>query len=251
MDFLLSEQVASRFEYLATTGSTNTDLVASALAKPGEFPHLSVLIAGEQTAGRGRTGRVWVSPPEKSLAISVLVRPENWSREDYGWLPLAAGVAMRRAVQQALPEAEVGLKWPNDVQVFGNKISGILSELLSDQSGVVIGAGVNLTLTKTELPITESTSLALEGWVGTADELLSTYLQNLRDLLQDSEETKASVRRECKTIGLRVKAIFPDGQEIVGLATGIDDSGRLLISVPGDQQLLAVSAADIQHLRHN
>jgi len=251
MDFFKSERLAARFQYLPQTGSTNTDLVASAVAKPIDFPHLSVLVAGEQTAGRGRTGRVWVSPPEKSLAISILVRPENWTRENFGWLPLVAGVAMSRAVKQALPGSSVGLKWPNDVHVSGKKVSGILSELLPDASGVVIGAGINLTLTLAELPIPESTSLQIEGWSGSVDEFLNSYLEQLSNLLNDFETATSTVRAECSTIGMTVRAIFPNESEVIGLATGIDDGGRLLISVPGDNQLLAVSAADIQHLRHN
>ena len=251
MDFFKSAQAVKRFEYVAQTGSTNTDLVAQASANPSEFPGFSVLVAGEQTAGRGRTGRVWVSPPEKSLAISVLVRPAGWLKEDFGWLPLAAGLAMRSAVKTALPNAEVGLKWPNDVQVSGKKISGILSELLPDASGVVIGAGINLTLDHSELPIPESTSLLLEGWAGTADDFLFTYLEKLSELLRDVNLVRSGVKTDCNTIGLQVRAIFPDQSEAVGLAVGIDDSGRLLISVDGQSQLLAVSAADIQHLRHN
>lgn len=251
MDFFKSEQLAARFQYLPQTGSTNTDLVSLAVAAPTDFPHLSVLVAGEQTAGRGRTGRVWVSPPEKSLAISILVRPENWTRENFGWLPLVAGVAMSRAVQEALPGSPVGLKWPNDVQVSGKKVSGILSELLPDASGVVIGAGINLTLNLEELPIPESTSLELEGWFGSGDDFLSSYIEQLSNLLNDFETATSTVRAECSTIGMTVRAIFPNESEVIGLATGIDDGGRLLISVPSDNQLLAVSAADIQHLRHN
>lgn len=251
MDFSNSAMAVSRFEYLESTGSTNTDLVAAATANPNDFPHLSVLVAGSQTAGRGRTGREWVSPAGKSLSISVLIRPVGWSQENFGWLPLSAGVAMRRAVQNALPGAKVGLKWPNDVQVAGKKISGILSELLSDASGVVIGAGVNLSLTESELPIAESTSLALEGWTGTADMFLESYLRELTKLLSNFSALPEIVRAECTTIGLQVRAIFPDASEQTGLAVGIDDSGRLLISLANESQLLAVSAADIQHLRHN
>ena len=129
MDFFKSAQTVKRFEYVEQTRSTNTDLVAAATANPSEYPHLSVLVAGSQTAGRGRTGRAWVSPAGKSLSISVLVRPQGWVPENFGWLPLVAGVAMRRAVSQTLSNSNVGLKWPNDVQVSGLKISGILSEL--------------------------------------------------------------------------------------------------------------------------
>lgn len=251
MDFLKSAKIAKRFEYVDQTGSTNTDLVAAGTQNPELFPHLSVLVAGSQTAGRGRTGRAWVSPAGKSLSISVLVRPQGWSIENYGWLPLVAGVAMRRAVSLALPSRTVGLKWPNDVQVNGFKISGILSELLPDASGVVIGAGVNLTLEKEELPIEAATSLKLEGSSISPDDFLASYLNALADLMKNFDASVAAIRSECNTIGQTVRAIFPDSTELIGLATGIDDSGRLLISVAGETELFAVSAADIQHLRHN
>ena len=251
MDFIRSKATVSRFEYVESTGSTNTDLVAKASAEPEKYGHLSTLVAAAQTSGRGRTGRVWVSPPNKSLAISVLVKPTGWARENFGWLPLVAGVAMRRAVQVALPNSEVGLKWPNDVQVSGLKISGILSELLPDASGVVIGAGINLTLDRDELPIEAATSLMLEGAEISADDFLANYLVELSRLVTNFESATHAVRSECSTIAKTVRAIFPDGAESIGLATGIDDGGRLLISVTGEHQLLAVSAADIQHLRHN
>ena len=251
MDFFKSKQTAKRFDYVDETGSTNTDLVALASANPADYPHLSVLVAGAQTAGRGRTGRAWVSPAGKSLSISTLVRPIGWQTENFGWLPLVAGVAMRRAVQAALPGKQVGLKWPNDVQVNGLKISGILSELLPNGSGVVIGAGINLTLDKEELPIDAATSLLLEGSNIAPDEFLNSYLEALADLVSNWHGVPETVRAECSTIGQTVRAIFPDGSEKVGLATGIDGSGRLLISADAQPQLLAVSAADIQHLRHN
>ena len=158
---------------------------------------------------------------------------------------------MRRAVQIALPTKQIGLKWPNDVQVEGLKVSGILSELLPDLSGVVIGAGINLTLEKNELPIEAATSLLLEGSKVSPDDFLSSYLISLAELLNDFESLPAIVRAECSTVGQNVRAIFPDGSEQVGEAVGIDDSGRLLIHVFGQKEPLAVSAADIQHLRHN
>ncbi len=158
---------------------------------------------------------------------------------------------MKRAVESALPDSEVQLKWPNDVLVEGKKVSGILSELIPPGNSVVVGAGINLTLETAELPIPQSTSLLLEGWSQSADEFLSTYLGNLKELLENFEKVQLAVREECTTIGLQVRAIFPDSTERVGTAVGIDDSGRLLISVLEHETLLAVSAGDIEHLRHN
>ena len=249
MDFKQSTAVANRFLFVETTGSTNADLVAMATAEPNSYPNFSVLVAGSQTAGRGRVGRQWVSPQGKSLAISVLIKPD-WPQEHLGWLPLVAGVAMKRAVQNALPESEIQLKWPNDVLVAGKKVSGILSELIPQGKSVVVGAGINLTLETSELPIPQSTSLLLEGWSKSPDDFLATYLGNLKELLEDFEKAQLEVREECTTVGLHVRAIFPDSTEQSGTAVGIDDSGRLLISVPENETLLAVSAGDIEHLRH-
>ncbi|MEY4398435.1 MAG: hypothetical protein RLZ53_1011 [Actinomycetota bacterium] len=250
MDFLESTQIAGRFDYVESTGSTNTDLVASASAEPQNYPHLSVLVAGSQSAGRGRTGRAWVSPAGKSLSISVLVRP-NWAPEQLAWLPLVAGVAMRSAIVSFLPDKQVGLKWPNDVQVGGRKISGILAELLPGMTGVVIGAGLNLSLSQEELPIEAATSLLLEGAEVTPDEILSAYLTELAKLTQSFHGIPDRVRAACSTIGLPVKAILPTEDQILGTAVGIDESGRLLIQIGATEPLFAVSAGDVTHLRHN
>ena len=250
MDFLESSKIANRFEYVESTGSTNTDLVAAASAAASLYPHLSVLVAGSQTAGRGRTGRSWASPAGKSLSVSVLVRPA-WTPEQLGWLPLVAGLAMHRAITEVLPRQSVGLKWPNDVQVDGRKISGILAELLPGLTGVVIGAGLNLYLNQDELPIEAATSLRLEGANVTPDEILSRYLSHLTNLTQDFEGIPDQVRAVCSTIGLPVKAILPSGVEMLGTAVGIDESGRLLIQTNPHEPLFAVSAGDLTHLRHN
>ena len=150
-----------------------------------------------------------------------------------------------------MPEREVQLKWPNDVLIEGKKVSGILSELIPGGNSVVVGAGINLSLEKAELPIPDSTSLLLEGWSETDDDFLASYLEQLKALLVDFEKAQLEVRSECTTIGLPVRASFPDDSEQVGTAVGIDNTGRLLISLPSSETLLAVSAGDIEHLRHN
>ena len=274
MDFPLSSQLVNRLDYVASTGSTNTDLIAVA----GEREDLSVLVAGHQSAGRGRsTGRQWASPEGSSLAISVLLRPTSSSRSSalsvsalsptsFGWLPLLAGLAMARAVGQFIPAREVAVKWPNDVLVNEHKISGILSELLPDLSGVVIGAGINIRQNQDELPIETATSLALEcARLGepsefSNDKILAAYLTEIRTLYSrfvdaGGDAVTSGLREEvaerCGSIGRRVRAIMPGDQEVTGNGVGLDETGRILIQPDGARELFAVSAGDIVHLRHN
>src|SRR5690554_1292783 len=150
MPLPLSTAQAARLEFLPECGSTNTELVIRAA---DAWPHFSVVATTSQTAGRGRLDRVWVAPPGQTLAVSVLLRP-TFALESYGWLPLIAGLAMARAVESSLPggtlrqaqgaetslvgqpplpelvEGRVAVKWPNDVQIDGLKVSGLLAELL-------------------------------------------------------------------------------------------------------------------------
>src|ERR1700677_2706462 len=117
-------------EVLASTGSTNADLLAQASAGA---PEGTVLAAEEQTAGRGRLGRAWVSPPRAALTFSLLVRPHTVPVARRGWLPLLTGVAVASAVR-AVAQVQAQLKWPNDVLADGAKgakgakLAGILAE---------------------------------------------------------------------------------------------------------------------------
>ncbi len=263
MDFPLSRQLVNRLDYLASTGSTNTDLIAMA----ADRTDLSVLVAGFQSAGRGRaTGRQWIAPEGSSLAISVLLRPSAAAKLTptcFGWLPLIAGLAMARAVGKFIPAEKVSVKWPNDVLVNEQKISGILSELLPDLSGVVIGAGVNIRQHAEQLPIETATSIAIQldsKQVPSNDEVLAAYLGELRSLYSrfvdaGGDAVASGIRDEvaqrCASVGRRVRAIMPGDQEITGNGVGLDETGRILIQPDGARELFAVSAGDIVHLRHN
>ena len=258
-----SELTASRLLVLAETGSTNDVLVAAAATEP-EF---SVVVTGSQTAGRGRLGRVWVAPPGTSLSISVLLRPvfpagEAVALEHFGWLPLIAGAAMARAISPLVP-GSVGLKWPNDVQIDGLKVSGLLAELTAAGDAVVLGAGVNLALTADALPTAVSTSLLLAGASLTGDELadavLASYLENLRTLysafLRYGADVEASgtldlLTELCTTLGQQVRVELPGGADLHGIAIGIDRSGRLQVRRGSDGQVVAVAAGDVTHLRY-
>jgi BirA family biotin operon repressor/biotin-[acetyl-CoA-carboxylase] ligase len=252
--------LVARIDYVESTGSTNTDLAEAAVMSAADYPDLSVLCAGSQSSGRGRAGRVWESAAGASLSLSILVRPKGVSLDHFGWLPILAGLAASRFVTGVLPGAEVGLKWPNDVLVGDNKICGVLSELIGDGSGVVIGVGLNLTQGKDELPIEAATSLRLEGASVSFDAAVAGFLTEFVALYEQfvnhrgdatASELRRSATASCLSIGRRVRVMLPGDQTLEGRAIEIDDSGRLLIAVDGEQQLFAVAAGDIVHLRHN
>ncbi|MBG6239524.1 BirA family biotin operon repressor/biotin-[acetyl-CoA-carboxylase] ligase [Mycetocola sp. CAN_C7] len=260
-EFPRAAALTSRFEILAETPSTNDVLVAAAGGSDG-WPDLSVVVTDTQTAGKGRLGRSWQSPAGSALAVSVLVRADASLRIDaLGWLPLAAGLAMTRAVRGALPaRTDVSLKWPNDVLVGGRKVCGVLSELVVGATpSVVVGAGVNITMTEEQLPVPTATSLVLAGAEHPdPDALLEAYLREFFALLSAFRATggdaqasglQAAVTDACGTVGSRVSVELPGGTILAGVARGIDVSGRIVVQADGSADLTPVSAGDVTHLR--
>ncbi|MER6071045.1 biotin--[acetyl-CoA-carboxylase] ligase [Streptomyces sp. NPDC001817] len=240
------------------TGSTNSDLVARAAAgKAGEG---AVLVAEEQTAGKGRLDRRWTAPPRSGLFFSVLLRPVEVPVARWGWLPLLTGVAVATGLSRAAG-VDTALKWPNDllVTVGGEerKAGGILAER-AGEDGVVIGVGINVTLRAEELPVPQAGSLALAGAVGTDREpLLRAVLRALEDwygrwrsaggdpAVSGLQETYAA---GCATLGRAVRAELPGDRSVVGEAVAVDGDGRLVIATEAGVQE-PVGAGDIVHLR--
>lgn len=247
--------LAARLEWRAESASTNAELVAAA-ADPS-WPDLGVVATDRQTAGRGRLGRTWVTPPGASLAVSVLLRPDV-PAERLGWIPLIAGLAVARAADTLLDDVAVSVKWPNDVLIAGRKLSGVLSELTADGS-VVVGAGINTAATADELPGESATSLAVEGGTATApDDVLSAYLAELVPLYRAFVDARgdataagirAAVTERCGTIGSRIRLEVPGGTVVHGTARGIDADGRLVVQPRDGSGLLPVSAGDVTHVR--
>ncbi len=240
-------------EVVDETGSTNSDLLARAAA--GEDVGGVVLIAEHQTAGRGRMGRAWSDAARAQIALSVGVRPGDVPIDHWGWLPLAAGVAV---VDTVAAEAGVraGLKWPNDVMVGDRKLAGILAEVAAPNTFVVIGVGLNVTLSAEEAGDPAATSL-LDLGVAAPDRdrlirrllfELGTRIGNWRAARGLDQKLVADYRARSVTIGSQVRAVLPGNRTLVGAARGIDGEGRLVVDAGGDETV-AVSAGDIIHLR--
>jgi BirA family biotin operon repressor/biotin-[acetyl-CoA-carboxylase] ligase len=259
MHLPLSRAVAPHLDLVPRIGSTNVELVARASA--AGLPDFSVLATTDQTAGKGRLGRVWVAPPGRTIAVSVLLKPGPAPQDALGWLPLMAGLAMTRAVDALVDGRSVSLKWPNDVQIDGHKVAGLLAELVPAQGAVVIGAGLNLTMTRDELPTPVSTSLTLNGVPeqDIVDAALSTFLTHLKSLYASftaagfdatASGLASAVTRACGTIGRSVRVELPGGTDLYGAAEGIDAQGRLLVRALADGRLQPVAAGDVTHLRY-
>jgi BirA family biotin operon repressor/biotin-[acetyl-CoA-carboxylase] ligase len=254
------------------TGSTNADLAERARA--GEEAGL-VLTTDHQTAGRGRMAREWETPARSSVAVSVLLRPTA-PIERWGWLSLMAGVAVVRALTSVggLPAV---LKWPNDVlvpepgdgmgqrrgsadHVVLKKVCGILAEVITTPTGpaVVLGAGINVSQSRDELPVPQATSLRLAGAAVTdRDTVLRAYLRELATLRDEWDGAAGDPRRSglgaayreaCVTIGRQVELLLPGRDPLVGLADGVDDDGRLMLRDDEGHQT-AHAAGDVVHVR--
>jgi BirA family biotin operon repressor/biotin-[acetyl-CoA-carboxylase] ligase len=259
LDLPASHGMWTPVDVVASTGSTNADLLARAgggLAPPEG----AVLVAEEQTAGRGRLGRTWTSVPGASLTFSVLLRPVTVPSARRGWLPLLAGVAVASAVR-SVAGVEAVLKWPNDVLVGERKLAGILAEQSPDGAAVVIGIGLNIATPADALPVSPAglpaTSLLVEGASASREALLLEVLRQLERryaaFRADPDPARTGVLDEYRslsgTLGQLVRVELPAGRILSGVAVGIDLDGRLLVAGdPGDPPS-PVSAGDVVHLR--
>ncbi|MFG2717312.1 biotin--[acetyl-CoA-carboxylase] ligase [Streptomyces sp. NPDC048416] len=244
-------------DVVTATGSTNSDLAAKADA----LAEGAVLVAEEQTAGRGRLDRRWSAPARSGLFFSVLLKPgEGVPVERWGWLPLLTGVAVATGLARAAG-VDTALKWPNDllVTVDGGerKAGGILAER-AGADGVVVGIGLNVTLRADELPVPGAGSLALAGAVSTdRDTLLRAVLRSIEQWYGTwraaAGDPSVSGLQEayaagCATLGRTVRAELPGGQAIEGEAVAVDGDGRLVLATNEGVQR-PVAAGDIVHLR--
>jgi BirA family biotin operon repressor/biotin-[acetyl-CoA-carboxylase] ligase len=247
-----SELPVRRIDVVNETGSTNADLLARHAA--GEDIRGAVLLAEHQSAGRGRNGRSWSAPPCSQIALSIGVDADGVPAEGWGWLPLLTGVALVDAVRSSTG-IEAGVKWPNDVLVGAGKLAGILAEVAAPDPVIVVGLGINVTLTAQEAPDSRATSLQMLGASMLDRDVLAGSI--LRELVARIEKWRTAkgpdtalvedYRRCSSTLGSQVRAIMPGDREIIGVAVDIDSLGRLRIDTGTDT--VTVSAGDITHLR--
>ncbi|MDQ6606033.1 MAG: biotin--[acetyl-CoA-carboxylase] ligase [Actinomycetota bacterium] len=212
--------------HLRRTDSTNTR--ARELAAAGA-PHGMLVTASEQSAGRGRQGRSWTAPADRALLCSLLIR------DPPRLLPLAAGAAV---AELAGPGARI--KWPNDVQLDGRKVAGILVEGRPQEGWAVLGIGLNVALRAEDFPA-ELRDRA--GTLGLQPAAIQGTLERLLErlghwLATDPAEVLATVRARDALKGRPVR--WAGGE---GVGAGLDDAGRLLVD--SDHGQIALDAGEV------
>jgi len=235
-------------DYLDVLGSTNDHLLSKL---PNERLR-SVCIAEQQTAGRGRRGRQWLSPYGQNLYMSFLW-PVLGGAQSMQGLSLAVGVVVAEVLSRAGVEG-VGLKWPNDLLVDTGKVGGILIDVTGDPQGelvAVIGLGVNLTLLESQQSAISQPAQGVRamGLDCTRTELAVQLIEAMGALLSTYEAIGFDAYLERfmsmdRFKGAAVKMLV-GGNEIFGVASGVDADGQYLIVRDDTGELQAFSGGEV------
>lgn len=232
---LQSRSFGRRVKYMAEVGSTQQ--AAHTWVSEGASEGCMV-VAEEQTAGRGRMGRSWHSPAGKGLWLSLILQPRMDLRKA-PQLTLLTAVALCRSLRKAT-SLEIGIKWPNDLLIDGKKISGILLESIAEDERllyVVTGVGISVNMTPEDYPeelLDKATSLHIaSGQSWDREALLAAFLDEWEDLYdvylrQGFSPIRTLWETHSVTLGRRVGLDTSSGR-VEGDAVGLDEQGGLLI----------------------
>lgn len=243
---LLADTLVRDVEAHESLGSTNTR--AMELAQRARIATPLLVITGRQTAGRGRGSNTWWSS-DGALTFSLLVEaipfglsPELWPR-----VALASGVSVCDALEELLPGAPLGLKWPNDVYLAGRKVAGILTEVPaippSLPARLVIGVGINVNNSFAAAPPElQPLGVALVDVAGSSFDLTDVLIRVLRRLeanlrsLATSDPRLPARWRKLNLLTGQCLTVRQGPRQVEGLCAGIDDDGALLLDTPEGRQ---------------
>ena len=255
---LSTQSLGKNLHILAKTPSTN--LLGLTLAGSGE-PHGTVILAEQQTAGKGRLGRSWISPPNKNIYCSVILKKPRLL-EHLSWVPLVTGLAIAEAIQTN-HSVTLSLKWPNDLLLDEKKLGGILCEGTTrkkDSSSLIVGFGVNVNSTSEDFPQELhdiSTSIYQEsGRFCNRNSLVASILNNLEEwykqlAMSDLDVIHSAYSASCSTLGTDVHCTLTKSSNVNGRATGIGKDGSLQVTPfeAGAKKTIVVRSADVTHVR--
>lgn len=232
----------------------STQDIARAEAEAGAAEGLAV-VAGEQTAGRGRSGRTWWSPPAGGLYLSLLFRP-GLPPERVSWLTMAVALGAAEGIEAACG-LRPGLKWPNDLEWEGRKLAGILAEAAFQDGRMayaVVGLGLNVNTDFSGQPLLRPIAVSLAEILGRpVDEadLLAAVLERIEGhylALQRGVSPAPAWSARLVTLGRPVTAHLPDGRLLHGLATRTLEDGALCIQLDnGTEEVVRAVDVSVRH----
>jgi BirA family biotin operon repressor/biotin-[acetyl-CoA-carboxylase] ligase len=244
---LSDEPYGQRLHFFRTIDSTNAE--AMRLAAEGA-PEGTLVVADEQTAGRGRAGRRWFTPPGSGLAVSLVLRPVLPANQ-IGHLGLLGGVATVQAIE-SLCNLRPKLKWPNDILVNEKKVAGILGESSHQASGpewMVLGIGINVNTgppSGTEARHKASFLTEQSGHPLNRVRLLLELVRALAEHYPQLGQTSLVTAWERRMIwrGKRVRVLNPGGTPIEGIALGLAPDGELRLQLHNGR-IMSITAGDV------
>jgi BirA family biotin operon repressor/biotin-[acetyl-CoA-carboxylase] ligase len=233
--FLNTQQIGKNIIYCDSIGSTNSK--AKELAEAGE-EHGTVVISEEQTSGRGRLGRNWVSPKYKGIWMSIILRP-NIITENISQVTLLGAAAVQQAIMEM--GIKTGIKWPNDIVLNSKKVCGILTEMSGEIDHInylVMGIGINVNLEDEDVPLElkdMATSLKLQSGIYVDRKLLLAKVLNIFEKLYNDFVQSGNIkeiieicRKNSILIGKEIQLIHR-GKVATVKALDISDDGELVI----------------------
>lgn len=225
------------------TGSTQDDLFK--LASSNTAIPKTILVSEYQTTGRGRLDRSFEAPSHSALTFSIYIEPKV-DKEEWSFLTLLAGLSLHEALHTLDPQIEVGIKWPNDLLIHEKKFVGMIAQ--ATNKGVVIGIGINVGMTKEELPVENATSLSIEGFTQLDRNLiLAAFINHFEinlEMWENDQSFLAQYRTASVTLGREVEITLPGGEKVSSRAADISNAGALILDNGSE-----VTVGDVVHLR--
>lgn len=231
----------------------STNMVAKEMAIEGSKEG-TVIIADEQTGGKGRMGREWISPSEKGIWMSIILRP-SIAPAKAPLITSMAAIAVARAIE-GVTGLRPSIKWPNDILIGDKKVCGILTEMQGDMDiiqFVVVGIGINANLDLKDFPKElkdRATSLKLEcGESVIRADVIREVLREFEDLYskymenRDSQSIISAISKNSATIGKKVRVVGVN-MDLEGVAVAIAEDGALMVMLD-DGQIQKIMSGDV------
>jgi BirA family biotin operon repressor/biotin-[acetyl-CoA-carboxylase] ligase len=249
---LKTDYVGRRFIYRPSTESTMED--ARRMLERWRVGHGAIVLAETQTAGRGRAGRSWVSPPDVNLHFTLMLVPPSKGLRPLPFVtPLATALAVEEVAAKYGSELRVDLKWPNDILIGERKLGGVLIETAPNSEGAtvaLIGVGVNVNLDVASYAEIADIAVSVKDAIGfevAREEILAAFCNHFESLYEDAiagdDVPFYSWKDRLVTLGRDVVATG-SGSVIKGRAVDVAEDGALLIQQP-DGRRVRVEAGDV------